>query len=66
MKEVGPAHIRLANGKVIKFGLCVWSTGVGPTKFISNLAMAKTGGRLAIDEYLRVLQEGKVMPLLRN
>jgi hypothetical protein len=40
---------------VIPFGLCVWSTGVGPTPFITSLPFAKTtAGRLAVDRCVRV------------
>jgi hypothetical protein len=28
--------------QVIPFGLCVWSTGVGPTEFTTSLPFAKT------------------------
>lgn len=45
----------LQSGEVIPFGLCVWSTGVGPTPFTLSLPFSKTQrGRIAIDEYLRV------------
>lgn len=37
------------------YGLCVWSTGVGPTPFVTSLPFAKTPkGRLAVDEFLRL------------
>lgn len=46
----------LRNGDVIPYGICIWSTGVGPTTFITSLPFAKTDrGRLAVDEQLRVL-----------
>lgn len=38
-----------------RYGLCVWSTGVGPTPFTTSLPFAKTPkGRLAVDEFLRL------------
>lgn len=56
MKELTPTEARLSNDKVIPFGVCVWSTGVGPTEFINSLPFAKTAkGRLAVDKFLRVL-----------
>ena len=42
------------------FGLCIWSTGVGPTEFTQSLPFAKTQvGRIAVDEFLRVLAPPK-------
>ena len=59
VKELTPTEARLSNGEVLPFGVCVWSTGVGPTDFINNLPFAKTAkGRLAVDKYLRVLGKG--------
>ena len=56
VKELRPTEALLSDGRVIPFGLCVWSTGVGPTNFISSLPFAKTArGRIAVDEFLRVL-----------
>lgn len=58
MKEVTATEAVLKDGRVIPFGVCVWSTGVGPTPFIDALGFAKTArGRLAVDRYLRVLQQ---------
>ena len=46
---------------MLPFGLCVWSTGVGPTPFTLSLPFAKTPrGRLAIDPFLRVLAAPKL------
>ncbi|KAF8061375.1 NDA1 [Scenedesmus sp. PABB004] len=48
--------LTLTDGTVIPFGLCIWSTGVGPTPFTLSLPFAKTKvGRVAVDPYLRVL-----------
>lgn len=40
-----PEHCSLLgvqSGEEIPFGLCVWSTGVGPTDFTTSLPFAKT------------------------
>ena len=59
VKELTAKEAKLSNGEVIPFGVCVWSTGVGPSTFINNLPFAKTAkGRLAVDKYLRVLEKG--------
>ncbi len=61
VKEITPKEAILQDGRVIPFGMCVWSTGVGPTPFTNSLAFAKTArGRLAVDKYLRIL------PLVNN
>ncbi|KAL6769474.1 NDA1 [Auxenochlorella protothecoides x Auxenochlorella symbiontica] len=56
VKEVRKDELELKNGAVIPYGLCVWSTGVGPTSFSLSLPFEKTmRGRLAVDDRLRVL-----------
>lgn len=56
VKEVKAGELELHGATKIKFGLCVWSTGVGPTEFTLSLPFAKTSkGRLAVDECLRVI-----------
>lgn len=41
---------------MLPYGLCVWSTGVGPTDFTTSLPFAKSAkGRIAVDDGLRVL-----------
>lgn len=48
--------MKLKSGDVIPYGLCIWSTGVGPTPFVTSLPFVKTDrGRLVVDECLRVL-----------
>ncbi len=32
------------DGTILPYGLCIWSTGVGPTPFTISLPFAKTGG----------------------
>ncbi|GFH22073.1 pyr_redox_2 domain-containing protein, partial [Haematococcus lacustris] len=50
VKTVTAQEITLTDGSVLPFGLCIWSTGVGPTPFIQSLPFAKTShGRLAVD-----------------
>uniref|UniRef100_A0A383VNM9 NADH:ubiquinone reductase (non-electrogenic) n=1 Tax=Tetradesmus obliquus TaxID=3088 RepID=A0A383VNM9_TETOB len=56
VKHVEPGCLTLTDGTVIPFGLCIWSTGVGPTPFTLSLPFAKTKvGRIAVDGYMRVL-----------
>ena len=56
VKELTATEAKLSNGEVLPFGVCVWSTGVGPTSFTNSLPFAKTAkGRLAVDKFLRVL-----------
>lgn len=42
MKQVTEREIELRDGTVIPYGLCIWSTGVGPTPFTLSLPFAKT------------------------
>lgn len=57
VKEVRETEIELHGSEgVLPYGLCIWSTGVGPTPFILGLPFARTQrGRLAVDKSLRVL-----------
>ncbi|KVH96961.1 Pyridine nucleotide-disulfide oxidoreductase, FAD/NAD(P)-binding domain-containing protein [Cynara cardunculus var. scolymus] len=55
VKEVHPKKLILSNGSVVPYGLLVWSTGVGPSEFIKSLDLPKSpGGRIGVDEWLRV------------
>ncbi|KAG8490862.1 hypothetical protein CXB51_014036 [Gossypium anomalum] len=55
VKEVHPKKIILSDGTDVPYGLLVWSTGVGPSQFIKSLNLPKSpGGRIGIDEWLRV------------
>ncbi|KAL8467935.1 hypothetical protein ACS0TY_031256 [Phlomoides rotata] len=55
VKEVHPNKIVLSDGSDIPYGLLVWSTGVGPSQFVKSLNLPKSpGGRIGVDEYLRV------------
>lgn len=58
VKEVKSTQLLLKDGSAMDFGLCVWSTGVGPTQFIESLPFSKTRvGRIAVTEQLQVLAE---------
>lgn len=58
VKEVKPTQLLLKDGSVMDFGVCIWSTGVGPTQFIESLPFAKTKvGRIAVTGQLQVLAE---------
>lgn len=51
VKCVEPESLTLTDNTVVPFGLCIWSTGVGPTPFTLSLPFAKTKvGRIAVGE----------------
>ncbi|KAK1304590.1 hypothetical protein QJS10_CPB11g00958 [Acorus calamus] len=55
VKEVLPKTILLSDGTNVPYGLLVWSTGVGPSRFVKTLGLPKApGGRIGIDEWMRV------------
>uniref|UniRef100_A0A5B7BKB6 Internal alternative NAD(P)H-ubiquinone oxidoreductase A1, mitochondrial n=1 Tax=Davidia involucrata TaxID=16924 RepID=A0A5B7BKB6_DAVIN len=55
VKEVHPKKIVLSDGSDVPYGLLVWSTGVGPSEFVKSLNVPKSmGGRIGVDEWLRV------------
>ncbi|KAE8646949.1 internal alternative NAD(P)H-ubiquinone oxidoreductase A1, mitochondrial [Cucumis sativus] len=55
VKDVKPQSIILNDGSEVPYGLLVWSTGVGPSPFVNSLEVPKSpGGRIGIDEWLRV------------
>lgn len=46
VKEVHSKKIVLNDGTDVPYGLLVWSTGVGPSKFVKSLNLPKSqGGR---------------------
>ncbi|KAK9843007.1 hypothetical protein WJX74_005543 [Apatococcus lobatus] len=58
VKEIRETDLTLDNGDKMEYGLCVWSTGVGPTTFTTALPFAKTArGRIAVDDCQRVLRQ---------
>jgi NADH:ubiquinone reductase (non-electrogenic) len=42
VRKVEEGSLTLTDGTTIPFGLCIWSTGVGPTEFTLSLPFAKT------------------------
>ncbi|GFQ06355.1 internal alternative NAD(P)H-ubiquinone oxidoreductase a2 mitochondrial [Phtheirospermum japonicum] len=56
VKEVHADKIVLSDGSDVPYGLLVWSTGVGPSEFVKSLKnLPKSpGGRIGVDEWLRV------------
>uniref|UniRef100_A0A0D6R1J1 FAD/NAD(P)-binding domain-containing protein n=1 Tax=Araucaria cunninghamii TaxID=56994 RepID=A0A0D6R1J1_ARACU len=55
VKDVQSQKIILNDGTEVPYGLLVWSTGVGPSPFISSLKLPKSpGGRIGVDDWLRV------------
>ena len=57
VKELTETEAHISTGEVLPYGMAVWSTGVGPTRFTTSLPFAKTArGRIAIDGDMRVLQ----------
>jgi len=48
--------VKLKDGREIKFGLMVWSTGVGPTDLVKSLTALKQDShhRVITDDHLRV------------
>ncbi|GMI88967.1 alternative NAD(P)H dehydrogenase 2 [Hibiscus trionum] len=55
VKDVKPENLVLSDGSEVPYGLLVWSTGVGPSTFVNSLGLPKSpGGRIGIDEWLRV------------
>ncbi|KAG2490335.1 hypothetical protein HYH03_011284 [Edaphochlamys debaryana] len=58
VQKVTATEVVLRDGTVLPYGLCIWSTGVGPTPFTLSLPFMKTAaGRLAVDGGLRVLAQ---------
>lgn len=56
VKSIREKDLTLSTGEDLPYGLCVWSTGVGPTDFTTSLPFAKSAkGRIAVDDELRVL-----------
>ncbi|KAJ7543541.1 hypothetical protein O6H91_09G042800 [Diphasiastrum complanatum] len=55
VKDVEPGKLVLSDGSVVPYGLLVWSTGVGASKFVRSLQLEKSpGGRIGVDEWLQV------------
>ncbi|WCJ29164.1 Internal alternative NAD(P)H-ubiquinone oxidoreductase A1 mitochondrial [Euphorbia peplus] len=55
VKDVQPQKLILSDGSEVPYGLLVWSTGVGPSPLVRSMDLPKSpGGRIGIDEWLRV------------
>lgn len=54
VKEVKPNKIILDDGSTINCGMIVWSTGVGPRKFVREIGQNLENGRLVVDDHLRL------------
>ncbi|MBI2340574.1 MAG: FAD-dependent oxidoreductase [Deltaproteobacteria bacterium] len=53
VKEVREKEIVLQDGSTIPYGLCVWSTGIGPAPLIERLSFPKSvSRRLLVDSFL--------------
>ena len=58
VQRVTDGAVELKDGTAIPTGLIVWSTGVGPTPFMSSLPfMLSKGGRLAVNDRLNVFDK---------
>lgn len=64
VKDVLDDHLVLDDGSKMPYGVLVWSTGVGPTELTKALPFTKSpGGRIGVDEYLRVPEASDVYAL---
>lgn len=62
VKEVHSKEIILSDGTKVPYGLLVWSTGVGPSKFVKALNLPKSpGGR-----YVQHKRKIKILSLVHN
>ena len=53
--EVAKDTIHLNNGSLLRFGMLVWSTGIGPTIAVNNFNLPKDkSSRILVDETLKV------------
>lgn len=67
VKEVKENFAILSDGSRLPFGLMVWSTGIKQVPLIQNipadLVSKFPNGRLKVDSHLRLLQQGKDLPI---
>lgn len=63
VKEVKENQIILADDSVINCGMIVWSTGVGPRKFVKEMGATLDHGRLLVDDHLRLVDHPEVYAL---
>lgn len=57
--EVTDRAVVLTSGEVLEAGVVIWSTGVGPSTLSKALRCDKHHGRLAVDDHLRLMKNGK-------
>lgn len=64
VREVKDVSVVLGNGTEIPFGLCVWSTGNAPLKFVKNLGLEHSQDhRILVDNNLRALGQRDVFAI---
>lgn len=63
--EVTKNEIILADGKKLKFGLCVWSTGNRPSNLVQSIDFAAKdrAGRLLVDGHLKVMNTKNIFAI---
>lgn len=55
VKYIDKDYIKLDDESKLNYGICIWSTGIGPTKFTKSLDFKKSkNGQLLVDDSLRV------------
>ena len=53
--RVGDKAVHLEDGSELYYGLLVWSTGIGPTRFAQRVDLPKDSkSRLIVDDWFRV------------
>ena len=55
-------ELELHSGELVPYGLLVWSTGLMEHPLVNSLNVDKMKGRLCVDNYCQVLQQGKALP----
>jgi NADH dehydrogenase len=65
VSAVTPEGLTLADGSTIPASLIIWAAGVKPIipQFEASLPTVAGGGRLAVDEYFRLLQQKNIFAL---
>lgn len=63
VKEVKKNQIILNDDSVLNCGMIVWSTGVGPRKFVREMGAQLDHGRLVVDDHLRLVEHPDVYAL---
>lgn len=56
ISKMTPEEIYFSDGTSLKYGLCVWNTGVEPNPFVKSLNIEKSrDGRILVDDHLNLL-----------